>query len=118
MMVTMVAFSISYASCKATETAPPDEIPAKIPSSQAKRLVISSASLCDTDSTRSTRERSKISGRYASGHLRIPPDFGSRTFVVRQRIIRIGELVEDDAAPFIAHLLSDIACQFHAAILG
>lgn len=29
-----------------------------------------------------------------------------------------GELVENDAAPFVTHLLSDIARQFHAAILG
>jgi hypothetical protein len=34
------------------------------------------------------------------------------------RIIRIGELVEDDAAPLVAQLLRHIARQFHAARLA
>ena len=35
--------------------------------------------------------------------------------VVRQRIVGIGELVEDDALPFGAHALGDIARRLHAA---
>jgi hypothetical protein len=43
---------------RATTSAPPDEMPAKMPSSRASRRVISSASPLPTLSTRSTRERS------------------------------------------------------------
>ena len=56
----------------ATAHAPPAEIPAKIPSSRARRRAVSSASPCVTDSVRSTRVPSKIFGRYSTGHFRIP----------------------------------------------
>jgi hypothetical protein len=37
---------------------------------------------------------------------------------VRQRVVRVGELVEDDAATLVAHALGDVAREFHAAIPG
>jgi hypothetical protein len=37
---------------------------------------------------------------------------------VRQRIVRIGELVEDQAFALVAHLLRDVARHFHASALG
>ena len=57
---------------KAVATEPPLLIPAKTPSSRANRLVISFASSSETSTTLSTLERSKIFGKYSSGHLRIP----------------------------------------------
>jgi hypothetical protein len=48
----------------------------------------------------------------------LPPQLGTGALVVRQRIVRIGELIEDDAAPFIAHALGHVAREFHAAIPG
>src|SRR5450756_2014757 len=43
------------------------------------------------------------------------PDFRCSTFIVRQRIIRIGELIEDDAFAFSTQIFLRIARQFHAA---
>ena len=56
----------------ATAHAPPAEMPQKMPSSRASRRAMSSAVGLDTFSTRSTRAGSKIFGRYACGHLRMP----------------------------------------------
>jgi hypothetical protein len=55
MMVTITAFFNSLESLNATVTAPPDEMPAKMPSSRARRRVVSSASAWLTYSSRSTR---------------------------------------------------------------
>src|SRR5882672_9052976 len=57
-IVTMTAFFSSLEMRRATCMAPPDEMPAKMPSSRAMRRVISSASPWLTDSMRSTRLRS------------------------------------------------------------
>ncbi len=59
----------------AAASPPPEEIPAKIPSSAASRRAISSLSRCETSMIRSTRVLSKILGRYSSGHLRMPGTF-------------------------------------------
>ena len=71
-MVTITALSTSRETCNAAHSAPPDEMPAKMPSSRASRRVVSSASACDTSITRSTRFQSQIFGRYCGGHLRMP----------------------------------------------
>ena len=55
MIVTISAFFSAFATRSATCTAPPEEIPAKMPSSRARRRVISSASAWLTYSSRSTR---------------------------------------------------------------
>src|SRR5262249_47255689 len=49
--------------------------------------------------------------------VRVAPDLRAGTFVVRQRIVGIGELVEDHALTLVAHLLRDAARHFHAALL-
>jgi hypothetical protein len=46
----------------------------------------------------------------------LSPQLRAGSLVVRQRIVGVGELVEDDARPFLAHALGDVARQFHAAI--
>ena len=46
----------------------------------------------------------------------IAPDFRAGPFVVRQRVVRIGELVEDPTLAFVAHALSNVAGEFHAAL--
>src|SRR6185369_6758909 len=61
--VTMTEFFSSFEMRSATASAPPDEMPAKMPSSRAMRRANSSASAWLTLSTRSTRDFSKIFGR-------------------------------------------------------
>ena len=53
------------------------------------------------------------------GHsaLRIAPDLGGRTFIVRARVIGIGELIEHPSTAFALHLLSEVARAFHAFLL-
>ena len=50
--------------------------------------------------------------------LRITPDFWASAVIVRQRIIRIGKLIKDHAAPFTLDLLCGITGAFHADFLG
>jgi hypothetical protein len=45
------------------------------------------------------------------------PQLGTGSLVVRERVVGVGELVEDDPAAFIAHAFGNVARQFHAAIL-
>jgi hypothetical protein len=59
----MTASFTSAESLIAAASPPPDEMPAKMPSSRARRRVISSLSSWFTSITRSTRGRSKIFGR-------------------------------------------------------
>ena len=47
----------------------------------------------------------------------VPPDFRPGAAVVRERIVRIGELVEDDALAFARASVGEIARVFHAARL-
>lgn len=56
----------------AADTAPPEDTPAMMPSTRARARMHSSASRCVMSITLSTREASKIWGRYAGGHRRIP----------------------------------------------
>ena len=48
--------------------------------------------------------------------ISIAPDLGCSSCVMRQRIIRIGKLIQDDAAPLVAHALRHIARLLHAAL--
>lgn len=59
----MTAFSTSADTRNAAANAPPEEIPAKIPSSLAKRRENCSASCCETYNNSSTRSLSKILGK-------------------------------------------------------
>ena len=45
----------------------------------------------------------------------VAPDLGTRSAVVRERIVGIGELVEDDALALAAHLHREVARELHAA---
>src|SRR6185503_20227898 len=60
-------------------------------------------------------------GRAHAGHemrdaaAGIAPDFRAGSLVVRERIVRIGELVEDDALAIVPHALGNVACGLHAA---
>ena len=45
----------------------------------------------------------------------VAPDLGTRSAVVRERIVGIRELVEDDALALVAHLLREVARVLHAA---
>src|SRR5689334_472826 len=47
----------------------------------------------------------------------VAPDLGPRAAVMRERIVRIRELVEDDALAFVTHAHRDIARGLHAARL-
>ena len=46
----------------------------------------------------------------------LTPQLRTGPFVVCQRVVGVGELIENDAAPFVAHRLGDVARQFHAAL--
>ena len=49
--------------------------------------------------------------------LRVAPDFRPRAAIVRQRIVGIRELIEDDALAGCTHLVGEIARALHAAAL-
>ena len=68
----MTASGFSSAIFTDAQTAPPDETPALMPSSRAKRRAVFSASICGISIIRSTRFGSKIVGKYSCGQRRIP----------------------------------------------
>ena len=55
--------------------------------------------------------------KWVSCTLRVTPDFRRGAFIMRQRIVGIGELVEDDAAALGAQFFRRVARQLHAAFL-
>jgi hypothetical protein len=62
-------------------------------------------------------------GAHAGNEMRDPalgiaPDFRPGRLVVRQRVVLVGELVEDHALAFGHHPVGKIARRFHAARLG
>ena len=48
--------------------------------------------------------------------FRFPPDLRTGTFVVRQRVIGVGKLIENNATPIITEFFSHVTRQFHAAV--
>src|SRR5690554_739592 len=46
------------------------------------------------------------------------PDFHPGAFIVRDWVVRVGELVENHAPPFVPHALSHVSRNFHAALFG
>src|ERR1700761_8272004 len=61
----------------------------------------------------SRRPHDRAGGAHARDKVRdaaigVAPELGSGGAVVRERIIRIGELIEDDALPFVAHALRHV----------
>ena len=72
MIATMTACSTSRDRDRPAATAPPEEMPAKMPSFAASSSVVRSASVWLTSMVRSTRVASKMEGRYSSGQRRIP----------------------------------------------
>ena len=48
----------------------------------------------------------------------VAPDFGARGFVVCERVVGIGELVEHDALAFFHQAFTHVARGFHAAFFG
>ncbi len=65
---------------------------------------------------RSGRAHARHEMRDASAGL--VPDLGPGASIVRKRIVRIAELIEDDAASLVAHPLGDVARRLHPAGLG
>eukprot|EP00240_Pyramimonas_obovata_P014857 CAMPEP_0118924608 /NCGR_PEP_ID=MMETSP1169-20130426/2666_1 /TAXON_ID=36882 /ORGANISM="Pyramimonas obovata, Strain CCMP722" /LENGTH=210 /DNA_ID=CAMNT_0006865735 /DNA_START=349 /DNA_END=983 /DNA_ORIENTATION=+ len=72
MMHTITAFSTCAERRSAAEMAPPLDTPQNIPSTLAAARIASSASSCVISMTVSTRDESKIFGRYSSDHRRMP----------------------------------------------
>lgn len=69
----------SDASRNAADTAPPEDTPARTPSTRASARMVSSASLCEISITLSTADASKIEGTYSFGHLLTVTKFVFRT---------------------------------------
>jgi len=52
------------------------------------------------------------------GPFRVAPDFRPRALVVRERIVGVGELIEDAPLALALHLLGEVSRGLHPAALG
>src|SRR5258708_24085835 len=78
-----------------------------------RRILLLEKTRASHDRSRGSHRRDELRDRAA----RVAPDRGRGAGVVRQRIVRIGELVEDQALSCFAHALGGVARELHAAFL-